>query len=193
MGLHHARYGRPEKGDVMLVVGCGAIGLAVIAGLKLMGVGPIIASDFDAGRRALAEKMGADVVIDPKAGSPYRDLPGLAGKEPNVIYECVGVPGVTDGILQNAMAGARIISGGWCLERDHMFTPSAHAKRLTIMFAGGEEQEDFDLALKALDDGRIDASFWLGETVGLSGVAGALEGLADPRNPIRVLEDPRRP
>ena len=83
--------------------------------------------------------------------------------------------------------------GGWCLETDHMFTPSAHLKRLTIMFAGGEEQEDFDLALQALDDGRIDGTPWLGPTVGLSGVRDALEGLANPDNPIRVLVDPRQP
>ena len=193
VGLHHARYGRPEQGDVMLVIGCGAIGLAVIAGLKLMGRGPVIASDLNAHRRELAVTMGADIVIDPTRASPYRDLPGLRGREPNVIYECVGVTGVTDQILQNAAADARIISGGWCLETDHMFTPSAHLKRLTIMFAGGEEQEDFDLALQALDDGRIDGTPWLGPTVGLSGVRDALEGLANPDNPIRVLVDPRQP
>jgi threonine dehydrogenase-like Zn-dependent dehydrogenase len=193
VGLHHARYGRPEKGEVLLVIGCGAIGLAVIAGLRLMGRGPIVAADYDAGRRQLAAGMGADIVIDPAVDSPYKGLPGLPGREPSVIYECVGVPGVTDQILQNAAFNARIVSGGWCLEPDQMFTPSAHLKRLTIMFAGGEEQEDFDLALAALEDGRIDASSWLGPTVGLSGVWDALEGLGDPKNPIRVLVDPRLP
>jgi threonine dehydrogenase-like Zn-dependent dehydrogenase len=193
VGLHHARYGRPEKGEVSLVIGCGAIGLGVIAGLRLMGTGPIVAADYEPGRRQLAARMGADIVIDPAAESPYRDLAGLHGQQPSVIYECVGVPGVTDQILQDAAAGARIVSGGWCLEPDFMFTPSAHLKRLTIMFAGGEEQQDFDLALAAIEDGRIDVTAWLGPTAGLSGVWDALEGLGNPKNPIRVLIDPRLP
>ncbi|WP_404478645.1 zinc-binding dehydrogenase [Novosphingobium sp. BL-52-GroH] len=192
VGLHHARYGKPQPDDVPLVVGCGAIGLAVIAGLKLLGLGPIIATDFDASRRELAGKMGADVVFDPRERSPYVNLPEAGGRAPNVIYECVGVPGVMDQILQQATYRARIISGGWCLEPDYMFTPAAHTKQLTIMFAGGEEQEDFDLALHALATGKVDGSHLLGSTVGLSGVAAALEGLADPRNPIRVLVDPRQ-
>jgi len=35
VGLEHARRGRPEKGDAALVLGCGAIGLGVIAGLSM--------------------------------------------------------------------------------------------------------------------------------------------------------------
>ncbi len=50
--------GRPEKGDVILVMGCGAIGLGVIAGLAIMGAGPIVAVDFHEDRRALAVAMG---------------------------------------------------------------------------------------------------------------------------------------
>ena len=66
VGLEHARRGKPTKEDVALVVGCGAIGLGVIAGLKLMGIAPIIAADFHESRRALALHMGADIAIDPR-------------------------------------------------------------------------------------------------------------------------------
>ena len=50
--------GRRSWGDeVPMVIGCGPIGLAMILALKARGIGPVIASDFSAGRRALAEKM----------------------------------------------------------------------------------------------------------------------------------------
>lgn len=52
--------------DVPLVVGCGPIGLAVIAVLKMKGVSPIVASEFSPERRALAQRLGADVVVDPQ-------------------------------------------------------------------------------------------------------------------------------
>jgi hypothetical protein len=60
--------------DVPLVVGCGPIGLAVIAVLKMKGVGPIVASEFSPERRALALRLGADVVVDPRETSPFEAL-----------------------------------------------------------------------------------------------------------------------
>lgn len=58
VGLEHARAGEPMSSDIPLVLGCGAIGLGVIAGLKLMNMGPILAADLDARRRDIALRMG---------------------------------------------------------------------------------------------------------------------------------------
>ena len=71
VGLHAVRRGEIRKRDVGIVIGCGPIGLAVVCMLKASGVRTVIASDFSAGRRALATACGADVVVDPSAGSPY--------------------------------------------------------------------------------------------------------------------------
>ena len=68
---HAVRRSGVRKRQTAVVVGCGPIGLAVILMLKARGVRTVIASDFSAGRRALAEVCGADVVIDPGAESPW--------------------------------------------------------------------------------------------------------------------------
>jgi threonine dehydrogenase-like Zn-dependent dehydrogenase len=193
VGLHHARIGRVERDDVPLIVGCGAIGLGVIAGLKLLGAAPIMAADFSSERRELALRMGADIVINPKEMTPYAPIPTLGSRRATVIFECVGVPGVLDQIMRSVGHGARIIVGGWCLEMDHVFTPCAHLKQLNIQFAGGEDQQDMDLALRAIGDGMVDIAPWLGARVGLSGAADALERIGKPGNVIRTVVDPRRP
>ena len=54
------------------------------------------------------------------------------------------------------------------------------------------EPEDIEAALHAIADGKTDVTPWLGPTIGLSGVAEALEGLANPTNPIRTVVDPRK-
>jgi len=79
VGLHAVRRGQVKKGQVAVVIGCGPIGLAVISLLKASGVRTVVASDFSAGRRALAEQCGADVVVDPAAESPY-DAAAARGK-----------------------------------------------------------------------------------------------------------------
>lgn len=72
---HHAvRRGQVGAKQVAVVVGCGPIGLAVILMLKAAGVRTVVASDFSAGRRALAERCGADVVLDPEVDSVWAEV-----------------------------------------------------------------------------------------------------------------------
>lgn len=68
---HAVRKGEVRSRDTAVVVGCGPIGLAVILMLKASGVRHVVASDYSAGRRALAQRCGADVVVDPAAESPW--------------------------------------------------------------------------------------------------------------------------
>jgi threonine dehydrogenase-like Zn-dependent dehydrogenase len=76
VGWHAVRRSEISKKDVAIVIGCGPIGLAVILMLKAHGVSTVIASDYSAGRRALATRCGADVVVDPAHDSPYAKAKG---------------------------------------------------------------------------------------------------------------------
>lgn len=126
VGVHAVEKARLTKSDVPLVIGCGPIGLAVIAALNLKGIHPIVAADFSKRRRQLAEVMGADVVVDPGTNSPHQtwkesavwrgsDAPTLPPwipeppLRPCVIFECVGVPGILDQIVTLAPANTRIV------------------------------------------------------------------------------------
>lgn len=71
VALHAVRKGQVAKKDTAVVIGCGPIGLAVIAMLKATGVKHVIASDYAAGRRRLAVACGADLVVDPATDSPW--------------------------------------------------------------------------------------------------------------------------
>ena len=71
VGWHAVEKARLTSNDVPLVIGCGPVGLAVIASLKITGVHPIIAADFSPKRRTLAVEMGADIIVDPGEMSPY--------------------------------------------------------------------------------------------------------------------------
>jgi len=71
IGLHAVNRAQISNKDVAIVVGCGPVGLSVIANLKAQGVKTVLASDFSSGRRKLAQQCGADIVIDPAVQSPY--------------------------------------------------------------------------------------------------------------------------
>ncbi|MFT3965060.1 MAG: zinc-binding dehydrogenase [Sphingobium sp.] len=191
VGLEHARRGRPTGEDAALVLGCGAIGLGVIAGLRLMSVAPIVAADFHEDRRALAIAMGADVAIDPRTISPYAPLPDIGNRRANLVYECVGLPGLLQQIVGGVGFDARIVMGGYCMEPEQLLVFAAQNKRLNIQFAAGEEPQDMELALRAIADGRIDVRPWLGERIGLNAVGRAMGEMSGPLAPVRTVVDPR--
>lgn len=68
---HGVRRSRIEKRQTAYVIGCGPVGLAVIALLKASGARSVIASDLSPRRRELAGRCGADVVVDPQVLGPF--------------------------------------------------------------------------------------------------------------------------
>ena len=205
VGWHAVEMARLQKQDVPLVIGCGPVGLAVIAGLKQKGVGPIIAADFSPGRRGLAEAMGADIVVDPAAVSPYerwrdvatpegydaRSVAAMLGQGPRprpaVLFECVGVPGVIQQMLEGAPTGARIVVVGVCMQRDHLEPLWAIRKQLNLQFVLAYTGAEFAESLAHIAEGRIDVTPMITGTIGLDGVAQAFEDLANPERHAKIL------
>jgi threonine dehydrogenase-like Zn-dependent dehydrogenase len=70
---HAVRRSQIKPKDVAIVIGCGPVGLGVITMLKAAGVRQIVASDFSAVRRSLAERCGATMTIDAAKDSPYKN------------------------------------------------------------------------------------------------------------------------
>src|SRR6202140_4651559 len=72
VGVHAVAKANVRGDEVPLVIGCGPVGLAGIAAVKLKGLHPIVAADYSPARRAFAQRLGADIVVDPARAQPYR-------------------------------------------------------------------------------------------------------------------------
>ena len=228
VALHAVRRSEIDKGDVAIVIGCGPVGLAVISHLKAAGVKTVVASDFSSGRRALASRCGADVVVDPAVDSPYeranakgmitkapdlyelgmgsmeklRKLPGwshvyraadalgAAGPKRPVIFECVGVPGMLDGVVGAASLNSRVVVVGVCMGEDKLRPAVANGKEIDLRFVFGYTPLEFRDALHMLADGKVDGTPLLTGTVGLDGVENAFDALGDPETHAKIMIDP---
>src|SRR3954468_14155291 len=100
VGLHAVTRSGIAKGEGALVLGCGPVGLAVIAALKLRAIEPIVASDFSPARRALATTMGAHEAVDPNQEPAFDAWARTGGGRPLVVFEAIGVPGIIDDTLR---------------------------------------------------------------------------------------------
>jgi 2-desacetyl-2-hydroxyethyl bacteriochlorophyllide A dehydrogenase len=206
VGLHAVAKARMDANSVALVVGCGPVGLAVIAALKAGGHGPVIATDFSPRRRAAAEKLGADVVIDPAQESPHDRWEGLGVPKARgaqsmmrmmggsfgrpIVFECVGAPGVLQGLIEAAPAGAQIVVAGVCMETDRIEPSIAVTKEIELTFVLGYTPEEFAQTLGNIAEGRIDVSGLVTGRVALDGVAAAFTALGDPEAHVKILVEP---
>jgi threonine dehydrogenase-like Zn-dependent dehydrogenase len=193
VAYHALAMARLERRSVPLVIGCGPVGLSIIATLKANGMGPIIAAELSEGRRRLAARMGADIVIDPTQKSPYETFQlGELARRPSVIFECVGAPGVLDEIMFNAPRHARIIVLGLCMERDGVHLASAIHQELNLQFVFGCTSAELAAALRDARKRKLPLHSMITDNIGLDGVAKAFADLESPTYQGKIVVEPWR-
>jgi 2-desacetyl-2-hydroxyethyl bacteriochlorophyllide A dehydrogenase len=190
VGLHAVAKSGVKPGDAALVLGCGPVGLAVIAALKLAGIEPIVAADFSAMRRSLATHLGAHHVVDPREEPAIAAWQRVDGNRPLVIFEAVGVPGMLDRAMRDAPRAARILVVGVCMETDSVWPIVGINKELSIQFALGYTPEEFSRTLGHIASGDIDVAPLITGEVGIAGVPEAFRTLASPDAHAKILVEP---
>src|SRR5262245_35629331 len=192
VGEHAVAKARLEKTDVPLVVGCGPVGLAVIAALRRRGREPIVASDFSPARRRLALEMGAHVAFDPAETSPFTRLAEQAPGRPALVFECVGVPGMLARLCREAPAGPRIVVAGVCMEEDRLRPLGRRVKGLQRQFVIGCRPDECAGTLRGIAGGELDTGPVVTGKVGVDGVAEAFDAPASPEHHAKILVEPWR-
>src|SRR6201992_3947945 len=164
VGLHAVNKSGVQPGEIALVLGCGPIGIAVIAALRARGVETIVAADFSPKRRELAATMGAHQTIDPVQGSPFDTA------KPAVVFDAVGVPGIIDDVLRRARRGTRLVVVGVCMQADTVHPFFAIAKEISVQFVLAYDPQEFGDSLRAIAEGDIDVAPMITGNVGLEDV-----------------------
>jgi threonine dehydrogenase-like Zn-dependent dehydrogenase len=193
VGLHTIARAGLRDGDAAVVIGCGPIGLAIIAWLAARGVETIVAGDFSEQRRALASAMGAHEVVDPRAEPVVDAWRRVDGLRPLVLFEAVGVPGMLDQAVFDAPARSRIVVAGVCMQPDTFRPLIAVIKELDLHFVYAYDADEFAATLRSIAEGEVDVTPLITGTVGFEGVADAFTTLRRADKHVKVLVEPDGP
>jgi len=195
VGEFYVRSARMEPGEVPVVVGAGAIGLSAVAALASRGVEPIIVSDYNSERRALArDRFGAHIAVDPVETSPFdvwRELRaerGLWGSL--VVFECVGAAGLIQKIVESVDMSTRIYCAGGWYSGDSLNVTDATRQGVTIQFGSGPHPQDWYGTLDAIAAGRLDPLPSVGAVISLDEVPDALDLARKSDGPPRIVVHP---
>jgi threonine dehydrogenase-like Zn-dependent dehydrogenase len=114
---------------------------------------------------------------------------GAAPKHP-VIFECVGVPGMIESVIDGAPLFSRVVVVGVCVGADQFKPAMAINKEIDLRFVFGYTPLEFRDTLQMLAEGEVDPRPLITGEVGLDGVDAAFDALAEPEKHAKILVDP---
>jgi S-(hydroxymethyl)glutathione dehydrogenase / alcohol dehydrogenase len=147
-------------GDAVMVIGCGAVGLAGVQGARLAGAGAIVAVDLDDNKLDLAEKVGATDRINARSD----DAVALAkaktgGRGVDVVLEAAGQPASFRLSVEAVRPGGQVIwLGKTDVESEVGFRWGSLMGEKRIRrssYGGARPARDFPLLARAYLDGRL--------------------------------------
>lgn len=186
VGLHAVRIAGMKAGQRVLITGGGPVGLAVALWARFLGARDVVVSEFAAKRCELATALGATAVINP-AQDLAEQFNDATGGDVDMIFECVGAPGLIQQAVEMAPRHCKIVGVGVCEQPDTFMPFLALVKELQMQFAIAYTRDDFETVIAMLAQGRIDASPMVTDIISLDDMPDAFEALRNPSHQCKVL------
>ncbi|HEX2592447.1 MAG TPA: alcohol dehydrogenase catalytic domain-containing protein [Rhizomicrobium sp.] len=186
VGLHAVDMAKMPRGATVLVIGAGPVGLATMLWAKFLGARHVIVSEKAEIRKQMAARFGATDAIDPSQPLAPQ-VQKIAGKDADIIFECVGVPGMLANVMNEAPRGGRIVVAGVCQQPDTIMPLVGIMKELEIQFVLGYRHADFDYVIAMIAQNRVDVSHMVTDVVTLDALPDAFEALRKPSHQCKVM------
>ena len=167
-----------KMGQKVLVLGAGPIGLAVAYWARKAGAGKVAVQASSDRRAAFAGEMGADVFVTREEGVHPAESARLAlGGQPDIVFECVGNPGVIDQAIQSVRIGGAVVVLGACAHKDQWMPIAGLVKEVDVRFSMVYNINEYRVAIDAMDAGDVTPRAMITDTVDLDHAAEAFEAL----------------
>jgi alcohol dehydrogenase len=177
-GFSGAESGNIRIGDSVVVFAQGPIGLCATAGAKLMGATLIIGVDGDDNRLAMANRMGADVVLNYRDVDIVAEVRKLTGGGADVAIEALGTQQTFESALRSlrpagTLSSLGVYSGKLQIPYEAFAAGIGDHRIVTTLCPGGKER--MRRLMEVVRSGRVDLTPLLTHTFPLERIAEAYE------------------
>lgn len=165
-----------SRGDHVLILGGGPIGLLHLQLARVSGADGIVVSDPNPLRRKHAERFGATLAVAPEAvADAVTEV--TQGRGVDAAFVCVGIPALVNDAVERCRSGGRLnifaglAAGGWTEVDGNRI----HYKELVVAGAANSRRSNYRTALQLIESGRIDAVGMITHRFGLADLVEAIE------------------
>ncbi|MGZ3256450.1 MAG: alcohol dehydrogenase catalytic domain-containing protein [Croceibacterium sp.] len=189
VALHGVNLSGLQKGDKVLVLGAGPIGLATAFWARRMGAAKVAIQDIADFQRGRALEMGADVFVVDPADPVGRAARALGGKA-DIVFECVGVPGLIAQAVEQVRPRGTILLLGLCTKPDTFNSFAMLSKEVRLVTSAFFTVPEYRASLDALAEGAIEPRLLVTDTISLADVPAVFESLKHRTSQCKVLIAP---
>lgn len=152
VALHAVLRARPRPGAQVLILGAGPIGLLVAFWARRMGAAEVVVADIRPDQAGLAAAVGATRFEISDEG--LADRLAQDGVPPQVVYECVGRPGLIDRAVTLVAGRGTVVGVGLCVEPHSWNSFAALHKEVSLVMSAFFSMAEFEMALEVLRPGQ---------------------------------------
>jgi threonine dehydrogenase-like Zn-dependent dehydrogenase len=187
VGFHAAARGRVSQHDTVAIIGCGMVGLGALASAVHRGA-RTIAIDLDPSKLDIAQKIGANHVIQPNLNNLHDALMDITGGDgPDVIIEAVGSPITYRTAVEEIAYTGRVVCIGYAKSPVEFNTGLFVRKEIEILGSRNCTTEIPEV-IQYLEEGRFPIDEVISKTVSIDGAGEALANWAeDPKGIIKIM------
>jgi S-(hydroxymethyl)glutathione dehydrogenase/alcohol dehydrogenase len=174
--------GTISYGDTVMVIGCGAVGLAAVQGARLAGAGAIIAVDLDPAKLVLAAAMGATSTVNASNQDPVAAAKDETnGRGADVAIESAGSSAVFRVTAEAVRPGGHVIwLGKVDIQQDVSFRWGSlmQEKRIRrVSYGNARPRRDFPMLARAYLDGALMLDDLISRRIALDEINSGFDGL----------------
>ena len=188
VGFHAVARAQVTDIDVVLVIGCGMVGMGAVVRAALRGA-TVVAADIDDQKLALAKRMGATYTINTLTEDVKQRLSEMtAGFGPDVVIEAVGSPVTYQMAVDVVAFTGRVICIGYAKTDVSFATKLFVQKELDIRGSRNAMPSDFRAVIHYLERGTCPVDQLISKVVTPEGAHEAMKTWAEaPGKVFRIL------
>lgn len=189
VALHGVNMAGLRKGDKVLILGAGPIGLAVAFWAMRAGASTAVIQDVTDYQHDRALAMGATGFVSEPAdpvGSAERALGGKA----DIVFECVGIPGLIAQAVDQVRNRGTILLLGLCTRPDSFNSFAMLSKEVRLITSAFFTRGEYKAALDVLDAGAAEPRMLVTDTISLADTPARFEALRTRTHDCKILIAP---
>jgi threonine dehydrogenase-like Zn-dependent dehydrogenase len=153
VGFHAVSRAQVTDIDVVLVIGCGMVGMGAVVRSAMRGA-TVVAADIDDNKLELAKKMGASYTINTKTEDVHQRLLEMtSGFGPDVVIEAVGSTPTYQMAVDEVAFTGRVVCIGYAKAEVSFQTKYFVQKELDIRGSRNAQPSDFRAVIHYLERG----------------------------------------
>ncbi len=185
IGAHGVQRAGIQKGEFVLIIGAGPIGLGTMEFARIAGA-RVIAMDINTRRlQFCTDKLKVDFTINPAREDAFKKLQEITnGDMPTVVIDATGSQKAINNALQYLAHGGRFILIGLQKEELVFSHPEFHKRETTLMSSRNATRADFEQVIIAMKNGSISPTTYITHRAQFAELKNIFEAWLNPANGV---------